>query len=311
MRETRFNILARGKLLLTGEYFVLDGIPALAVPTRPGQSFMVSPAASGKEHDLYWEAMDERGVRWFSHAFDRHEWLKPPQKNEDPHSRVLQLLYVAERLRPGCTQDIRGIWVTTRLQFNRKWGLGSSSTLVAALAQWLQVDPFALLANTFGGSGYDLVCAMADGPILYQRAQPRPRVMRLDWRPDWATQTHFVYLNQKQNSREGIRNFRQKDVSPTAQKSIAEITTALISPTLHPRAVARLIARHERIVSETLDLPTVQERLFADFPGQLKSLGAWGGDFIWAFSEESPEKVRAYFNERGYQTVIPFNDLVL
>ncbi|MEL7162891.1 MAG: GHMP kinase, partial [Bacteroidota bacterium] len=195
MPEARFNVLARGKLLLTGEYFVLDGIPALAVPTRPGQGFLVSPMGDDASHDLYWEAMDERGEHWFTGAFDREEWMRARGQSEEPRERILQLLYVAERLRPGCTLRVQGIRVTTRLQFNRKWGLGSSSTLVAALAQWLKVDPFALLAHTFGGSGYDLVCAMADGPILYQRAEPRPRVMRLNWRPDWALKTHFVYLN--------------------------------------------------------------------------------------------------------------------
>jgi hypothetical protein len=55
----------------------------------------------------------------------------------------------------------------------------------------------------------------------------------------------------------------------------------------------------------------VQQELFPDFPGQLKSLGAWGGDFIWAVSEEPAEKVRAYFQARGFGTVIGYEDMVL
>lgn len=324
MLKQVFQTVARGKLLLTGEYFVLDGVPALAVPTKLGQSFQVLPAKDGAEHDLYWRAYDEEGKRWFSHAFDRSEWTLPPLarpqvltelvesvQSEDPADRIRQLLAEAETLKPGCTARIRGLEVTTRLQFNRKWGLGSSSTLVAALAKWLQVDPYALLAKTFGGSGYDLACAVANGPILYERQAPMPKVTELNWQPDWLQETYFVYQNQKQNSREGIRAYRAKTVSEQKKKEIGKITTALLSPTLHLRAAAQLLGEHERIVSETLDLPTLQEQLFPDFPGQLKSLGAWGGDFLWALSEESPEKVHAYFNSKGYPTVIPYRDMVL
>lgn len=313
MPSQLFQTIARGKLLLTGEYFVLDGVPALAVPTKLGQSLQVLPAADGAEHDLYWRAYDKEEGLWFSHAFDRREWTThhTANQNEDPADRIRQLLAEAEALRPGCTARIRGLEVTTRLQFNRKWGLGSSSTLVAALAKWLRVDPYALLAKTFGGSGYDLACAVATGPIIYERKAPAPKVTELSWHPEWLNNTYFVYQNQKQNSREGIKAYRATTVMEKSKAAIGEITTALLSPTLHLRAAAQLLGKHERIVSETLGIPTVQESLFSDFPGQLKSLGAWGGDFLWALSEESPEKVHDYFNSNGYPTVIPYQDMVL
>lgn len=302
---------AHGKLLLTAEYFVLDGVAALAVPTRLGQSMRVTPADDRAEHDLYWRAYDANGERWFSRAFDREEWARPQVQTEDAAARICQLLGAAEQLRPGCTARIRGLTVTTRLEFDRKWGLGSSSTLVAALARWLNVNPYALLEKTFSGSGYDLACAVANGPILYERNGTNPKVTPLDWRPDWLQQTWFVYRNQKQNSRDGIRAYRAQTVSEGSKQDIAGISTALLSPTLHLRAAAQLLREHEAIVSRTLGLSTVQDELFADFPGQLKSLGAWGGDFIWALSEESPEKVRTFFNERGYETVMPYDQMVL
>ncbi|MEM9258745.1 MAG: GYDIA family GHMP kinase [Bacteroidota bacterium] len=316
MPKQVFQAQAHGKLLLTGEYFVLDGVPALAVPTKLGQSFQALPAADDAEHDLYWRAYDKEGGLWFSRAYDRSEWTeqplaRPQVKSEDPASRIRQLLAAAEVLKPGCTARIRGLKVTTRLQFDRAWGLGSSSTLVAAFAKWLGVDPYALLAKTFGGSGYDLACAVAKGPILYERQAPTPSVTELNWQPDWLRQTYFVYQNQKQNSREGIKAYRAKAVGEQEKTAIGEITTALLSPTLHLRAAAQLLGEHERIVSATLDLPRVQQRLFPDFPGQLKSLGAWGGDFLWALSEESSEKIVTYFNSKGYQTVIAYHDMVL
>ena len=305
------HLNARGKLLLTGEYFVLDGVPALAVPTKLGQSFSVSPLPGGPEHDLYWRAYDVNGEQWFSRAFDQKEWARPQVQSEDPAARIKGILYAAEALNPGCTANIRGLEVKTKLEFDRKWGLGSSSTLIACVARWLDVNPYALLEKTFGGSGYDLACAFATGPILYERNGINPKVMELDWNPGWLRQTYFVYLNKKQNSREGIRAYRAAGASTAAKEEISRITTALLSESLHLRAVAQLLLEHEEIVGKTLGLTPVQQKLFPDFPGAIKSLGAWGGDFVWALSEEKPEKVRAYFNELGYEVVVAYEDMVL
>jgi mevalonate kinase len=309
----------RGKLLLTSEYFVLDGVPALAVPTKLGQRLSVNILPGGPEHDLYWRAYAINGDRWFSRAFDAEEWARPwllsgaevQVQSEDPAARIRQILHAAETLNPGCTADLRGLEVNTRLEFDRKWGLGSSSTLIAAVAQWLGVNPYALLEHTFGGSGYDLACAFAEGPILYERNGIEPKVTALDWKPKWLQQTYFVYLNQKQNSRDGIRAYRATDVSEGAKAEISRITTALLSESLHLRSAAQLLLQHERIVGDTLGLMPVQEKLFPNFSGTIKSLGAWGGDFVWALSEETPEKIRAYFNELGYEVVIDYADMVL
>ena len=304
------HLTPRGKLLLTAEYFVLDGVPALAVPTRLGQIFSVAPAPSTAEHDLYWRAYDHAGACWFSRTFNRAEWATAPAAGEDPAVRIPQLLAAAEALRPGCTAAINGLEVTTRLEFDRRWGLGSSSTLVAALARWLDVNPYALLARTFGGSGYDLACAFAPGPLLYERNGTAPVVTDLDWRPEWTGSSYFVYRNQKQNSRAGIRAYRARTIVGSVRDEVGHLTTALLSPTLHPRAAAQIFTDHERLVGETLGLEPVRDELFPDFPGAIKSLGAWGGDFVWALSEQPAEKVGAYFNERGFPVVIPYGELI-
>ena len=41
---------------------------------------------------------------------------------------------------------------------------------------------------------------------------------------------------------------------------------------------------------------------------RLKSLGAWGGDFILAASETDPTP---YFKSKGFDTVIPYDDMIL
>lgn len=306
-----FTLHPRGKLLLTAEYFVLDGATALAIPTRLGQRFTVYPADQKAEHDLYWRAHDHQGKRWFSRAFDRVEWAAALTVDEDPATRIRQLLYAAEQLRPGCTDRIRGIEVNTQLQFDRQWGLGSSSTLVYAVAQWLRVDPYRLLENTFGGSGYDIACAGAEGPILYTRKSSPAVTPQYHWHPTWLAQTHFVYRNQKQNSRAGIRAYRAQKVSARAVDEATHLTHALLNSEGDTRGPAQIFQEHESLVGKSLGLTPIKEELFSDFPGQIKSLGAWGGDFIWAISKEDGAGVRAYFNERGFPTVIPYNELIL
>ena len=46
------NYYSNGKLLLTGEYVVLDGALSLAIPTRYGQSLTIEPINDSK---LIWE----------------------------------------------------------------------------------------------------------------------------------------------------------------------------------------------------------------------------------------------------------------
>ena len=48
--------------------------------------------------------------------------------------------------------------------------------------------------------------------------------------------------------------------------------------------------------------------MFPDFDGVIKSLGAWGGDFVMVISNENPTD---YFMEKGYETVIPYEEMIL
>lgn len=42
----------------------------------------------------------------------------------------------------------------------------------------------------------------------------------------------------------------------------------------------------------------MQSTMFADFPGVVKSLGAWGGDFILAAANIAPTEIRSYFHKK-------------
>jgi hypothetical protein len=50
--------------------------------------------------------------------------------------------------------------------------------------------------------------------------------------------------------------------------------------------------------------------LFHDYPGEVKSLGAWGGDFVMITMHQEWQLVKAYFSEKGMETVIPYHDMV-
>ena len=65
----------RGKLLLSGEYFVLDGASALVLPTKLGQSMTVrySPSFNPK---LHWKSFDSNNDLWLSVAWQSGDiWL--------------------------------------------------------------------------------------------------------------------------------------------------------------------------------------------------------------------------------------------
>ena len=65
---------------------------------------------------------------------------------------------------------------------------------------------------------------------------------------------------------------------------------------------------HERVISEMIGLPTVKEQLFQDYEGIVKSLGAWGGDFVLATGDD---KTRSYFKSKGFETVISYSKMSL
>jgi len=65
------------------------------------------------------------------------------------------------------------------------------------------------------------------------------------------------------------------------------------------------------MLGEKLDLTPVKELLFPDFNGQIKSLGAWGGNFVLVASSDTSEQVRNYFLNKGLTTVFSFDELIL
>ena len=301
---------SHGKLLITGEYVVLDGAKALAIPTTYGQSLTVGP---NEENVIVWKSYDENGKVWFEGEFsidDTSTALSVTNQGSDEVSnRLIQILKSVKILNTEFLSDNQGYHITTHQDFNRNWGLGTSSTLINNIANWAKVDAYALLEQTFGGSGYDIACAQHDSPILYQLDENHnPMVRSVAFNPEFKQHLYFVYLNQKQNSREGIKTYKRLNkVDDCIIKDINQITESMIFCESLSKFDS-LINTHENLISELIGQEPIKAKLFNDFEGAIKSLGAWGGDFVLATSETDPTD---YFKHKGFEIVIPFEDMVL
>lgn len=295
---------AQGKLLLTGEYFVLDGALALAIPTKLGQHFSMEPGTHGQ---LDWQSFDSDGTSWFQAQLSIPDLKIQSTSSLEQGQRLVQVLHEAFKLSELSPEILAACKVSSHLDFSRHWGLGSSSTLISFVAKLARVDPYDLLDATFGGSGYDLACAEAKGAIFYQNKNAQPAFFQ----PSFAKQLYFVYLGQKQNSREGIQRYRALgEVVKSKLESVNQLTLGFAAcQTL--AEFENLIVQHETLVSETLGLARAQELHFADYWGQIKSLGAWGGDFVLVTSDQAMHTTQTYFAQKGFSVFLPYHELVL
>ncbi len=294
---------SNGKLLLTGEYVVLDGATALAIPTKYGQSLEIDIS---EKKEIHWQSYDENGSLWFEDFFDLKNF-ESQNKESEISKTVSKILREAQKLNPDFLSKYEGIQVKTTLDFPRNWGLGSSSTLINNIAQWAEVDRFALLANSFGGSGYDIAAAQSDAPILYElkNGNPKFRKIHLPW--DFKDSLFFVHLNKKQDSKDGIARYKNASGDKKSLQRISDISNKLLL-CYSLSDFETLMNAHEKIISEIIKLPTIKEQLFNDYPNTIKSLGAWGGDFVLATGNEIDMD---YFKKKGFETVIPFEKMIL
>ena len=300
---------SNGKLLLTGEYMVLDGAIALAIPTKFGQSLTVEKL---EEPKINWKSIDENGKVWFDDEFEISSLNSPKnpartQKKNAVSKRIVSILNAAKILNPEFLTISNGYCVTTKLDFPINWGLGSSSTLLNNIASWAKVDPYKLLEISNGGSGNDIAAAQNDSPILFSiiNGISVTKGIKLPW--GFTKHLFFVHLNKKQSSREGIVQYNLKPKSQLAVSEISDITLKICSCRSF-KGFEELITKHEQIISQIIKQDPVKEILFKNYKGSIKSLGAWGGDFILVTGEKEDWN---YFRKKGYQTILSFEEMKL
>ena len=302
MKKTFYS---NGKLFITGEYVVLDGGIAFSLPTKFGQNLIIE---ENNGDFLHWKSFDCNDEIWLEEKILISE-IKNNSRNGNPGKDTLvEILHFASAMNPKILEKNSGFDVSTKLTFPRNWGLGSSSTLINNIAQWFEINAFELLNKSFGGSGYDIANAQNDTAILYQISGINPIVKPFDFNPDFSKNIFFVYLNQKQSSKEAIKSYREKksEIGPTVEKIDSITKKALQAATFEE--FGNLMKQHEATLSPILEIKTVQERLFSDFDGVIKSLGAWGGDFVMVISKENPGD---YFKQKGFDIILTYEEMIL
>ena len=304
MKQTFYS---NGKLLITGEYLVLDGAKAFALPTKFGQKLIVE-ASEGQI--IHWKSFDSDGSIWFEDTIPFASIIRNERFDDAKNIKntLIEILHEAYLINSDFITSSNGYTIRTELTFPKSWGLGTSSTLINNIAQWLKIDAFELLKRSFGGSAYDIACAQNNSPIVYQLVDEKPIVEKVNFKPAFTDKIFFVYLNKKQNSKAAIASYYGKQGNvQNALETINSITKRVIEA-ITLKEFALDLQNHEIELSNILELLTVKEALFPDFDGVIKSLGAWGGDFVLSISKKNPTD---YFKTKGFEIVIPYDEMIL
>ena len=294
---------SQGKLLISGEYLVLKGALALAVPCNRGQSLIYD---SSKEKELLWESYDEKGSVWFKATFSIKDFDIIATDQTDIAKRLRSVLKKVRKQNSTFLLE-KGGRVKTVLEFDRQWGLGTSSTLISNIAQWSNTNPYELLKQTTGGSGYDIACAQAKSPLLFSNKNQTPKVESCEFNPSFKDQLFFVYLNQKKDSSEAVKRFSDIKITEKQLDFFSDLSLKMLKSN-ELKKFEKLIETHETQLGQILKIKPVKEVLFPNYSGSIKSLGAWGGDFILVTGNDN---TISYFKNKGYKTVLKYSEMVI
>jgi hypothetical protein len=305
MPET-LSLRGNGKLLITAEYLVLKGALALAIPLRFGQSLSATETNTAY---ISWQSNDSHG-QWFSCKFKPASFEILDTNQDAVAAKLIKYLTAARDLNPGFLRN-KGLSVTFSANYPLEWGLGSSSSLISILARWAGVNAWELYRMCFTGSGYDLACADNDLPIFYRLKDELPVITHAEPAEALKNYSYFAYLGRKQDSASEVAAFLKKQAVP--DNVIEKISALSVDICLEPdyRDLCAKVDEHERIMSEILHKPRLKSVRFSTFPGSVKSLGAWGGDFAMFLSDLPADEVKTSLNNLGIaDTIYTFNELI-
>jgi mevalonate kinase len=298
---------SHAKLLVSGEYLVLKGAMALALPLKYGQSLTVKEKEG--ESMIRWKSSINDNL-WFTATILLNDFRVTETSSPDISATLCNILAGAKSLQPNFLDLPKEYQVSSSMDFLPEWGLGSSSTLISNIAAWADCDPFELNKLAFNGSGYDIACARSSSPIIYEIRESGPIYRKANFSPLFDQQLYFVYLNRKQNSQKSINGLDLKMVTSNDLQAISELTSAMEN-VQNLETFQWLIELHEEYIGWILRKEPVKSLYFDDFEGSLKSLGAWGGDFMLVASDRPEEYIRNYFNDKNFYTIFKYNEIVL
>jgi len=298
---------AHGKLLISAEYMVLHGSQALAVPLKKGQRLQT--IRSGDHRLFSWNAYHEED-HWFSAEFNPSTLSVVATTDREKAAYLQTLLKACIELDPAFQSELFDWDVETRLDFSPDWGLGSSSTLTALLAEWADVNPLDLHFMISEGSGYDVACAITKSPIIYSLLDNEPHYQPVPFNPPFADQLYFVWLGSKQPTAHHLEEMAgQLNPDPELTETFSTLTRGMLEAgELSDFRI--LMEEHEAKLSELIRRDRVSETRFPGLHGSVKSLGAWGGDFVMIASEQDPAALYNYLDNLGLSCRFRYKDLV-
>lgn len=290
---------SNGKLLISGEYLVLDGALSLALPCKFGQYLNFTEVSNGT---LEWISKDMNDTIWFTAYFEAKTLKVLKTSNYNTVKWVKKILEFCNK-NSLTNKSLQGK-IECKLEFPKNWGLGSSSTLLNNLASLYEINPYDLHFSTTNGSGYDIACAGSNSALTYQVIENIPQVKKMDWSPVFKDEILFIFLKKKQKSNLEVKRFKELKKDPDLISRISSITKEIIySKTIEE--FEHLLDEHEAITGQYIQSETVKSKYFSDYEGSVKSLGAWGGDFVLA-----TRKNKNYFLDKGFDTILSFSEII-
>lgn len=260
--------------------------------------------------DIVWECYDHEGEQWFKSHISLYDFSAVNTVNQDISDKLQKILKNAVRYNSEFLSKWNGFKVQTFLEFPSSYGLGSSSSLYSLVGQWAEVHPLQIFFRVEDGSGYDVACSDSGAAITYQLVDDDISYTPVGFAPSFHKSLYFVHLNEKQDSSVGIKDYLK---AVKRRKSLVNDISKLTEEFLRCSslsAFADLIDRHEDLIHSHTGFSKVKDNRFDTYWGAIKSLGAWGGDFVLATSDRSEVETKEYFAGLGYPTVFSYDELI-
>jgi mevalonate kinase len=296
---------SNGKLLLTGEYLVLSGARSLAIPVAFGQSLQLE---STGDQTFSWKTK-VKGADFLSLYSESGSLNDAISSMPGQTDYLLNVLKAASDMAPDFSYT--GKRPVADINFNLNWGLGSSSTLISNIAYWTNVDPFELHFRVSSGSGYDIACARASKPLIYSIIDRQPEYVEMDFKPAFSDHLYFLYLGSKQDSNLEVKSFQKREkILEIDVSTMNELTDEFVSAR-NVSDLNRIIVEHEKLVGGLIGKTPLKKDRFPLFEGEIKSLGAWGGDFAMITFEHGKEALKKEIERVGLKTLISYDEMSL
>ena len=299
---------ANGKLLLTGEYLVMDGARALVLPLKYGQELKVK-SMENSQNRLIWKSYELNNC-WFQSEIEQSNLKTINTSDKYISGRVEKIMDAIKRFKPEIFSRENSMEFEFRLDFNRNWGWGTSSTLLSLLAQWAGIDPYDLYFDLFKGSAYDIAASRMNQPFLYKVFIQFPQISSIDFNPTFKDKLFFVYLGQKQHSLTEVSEYRKLQRPDNLIDTISSISERLVSCN-DLIDFEHLLSEHEERLALYLKKSAIQNRQFMDYTkGIVKSLGAWGGDFVLMTCHRGKEYLDNYLSKKNLKPCFTYDEIV-